>query len=212
MKGLLIKELLSLRQYAKIFAGLAVFFLLMATLYQDSGVITAVVTFMSVIVVISSFSYDEAVHWAELSACFPFTRKNLVAAKYLFALILTLGLSLTLGLVNLLVCLALGLSLASLVPSLAAALGTALILLSVIIPLIYQFGVEKSRYLFTLVVLIPVLLFVLLGPTLESVFGGLSALIPAGVLPLGALLVLATAGCLPLSFGIAVRIFTRKDL
>lgn len=207
MRGLLIKELRNIRRYAKTLLILLVFYTALSFTWGNgegsflSGMIVMLVLIMS----ITSFSYDDLCKWDRYALTLPLTRREIVRSKYLFAMIL-LGAGLLLALLA-----GVGLSLAGggeglaeTLASVAGSLIAALFLISVMIPLIYRFGTEKSRLiLFAVAVLPTAVLFLLYQfgvPVTERALKiALFAAVPASVV------------LFYLSYRVSAAIYERKE-
>ncbi|HIT19276.1 MAG TPA: ABC-2 transporter permease [Candidatus Fimivivens faecavium] len=207
MKGLLIKELRNILRYAKTLLILLVFYAALSFTWgggQGSflgGMIVMLVLIMS----ITSFSYDDLCKWDRYALTLPLTRREIVRSKYLFAMIL-LGAGLLLSLAA-----GVGFSLAGggedLVETLASTAGSliaALFLTSVMIPLIYRFGTEKSRLMLFAVAVLPTAALFLLyqsGVTIteQALKAALIAAVPVSVV------------LFYLSYRVSAAIYERKE-
>ncbi|MDE5540007.1 MAG: ABC-2 transporter permease, partial [Bacilli bacterium] len=86
MLGLIKKDLFMIKSNLKILVILFVVYGLMA--YQGEMSLSFVLPFMSVMIMISTFSYDTYNKWDAYSITLPNGRKNSVRAKYLATLLL----------------------------------------------------------------------------------------------------------------------------
>lgn len=202
MKGLLIKEFLSLRKFVRnilVFAGA---FFAMSLISGDISMIATIIPVYFAMVVMSSFSIDEHSHWSAYGAALPVTRTQMVLSKYLLALLASsFGVLLSIGVFLF------GKTFTN--DQMWASYGMVLVvllLISLIIPLIYKFGTEHIRYLFFAIGFLPVLIVTILNrmgvptPTEEQM---------ARVLQLAPVLVVA---CFIGSIAVSIHIFKRKDL
>ena len=173
----------------------------------DVSLVAGMLIILFAMIPISSFSYDQQAKWDVFSQTLPVTRKQIVQGKYIVALLfIVLGFVLsfvitviatvlkgeTLDLMELLI----GNGMIAL---------TGLILLAIMIPLIYKFGVEKSRMMLMTIALVPtlgVMLLSNLGFTIPSDFNWelVGYIIPA----------VAAIGFV-ISFMISTRIYSAKD-
>lgn len=167
MKGLLLKDLSTLKQQARIY-------LLILVLWAFIGITNDSVSFFSGMLIIlctmlpfTALAYDEKVNWNRYALCMPISRDMLVYSKYLLAFLCQLAgaaLALLLSLV--------GSSLTQTLPIVGLTLCIALLMTAVIMPLMLHFGAEKGRTLMMLCFLLPtVAIFLLdkLGITLPDV-------------------------------------------
>lgn len=166
MLGLLLKEYYNLLRYGKTILGLAVFYLFFSIVMKNVSFITSMVMLLFAIMTVTSFSYDDMAKWDKYAASLPVTRKKIVGAKYLLGVVLTLiG-----GLLSLL-----GIGIVSLiqeVPDLdvnlmiiAGTFTASFFYLALLLPVLYKFGAEKSRFIMLAVFFIPFGLVYLLNQT-----------------------------------------------
>ena len=89
MKGLLIKDFLLLRSYGK---SLLLMFLLFLIIGATSGpaFIVGIVMIESVMLAVSTFSYDDMAKWNSYMLAMPVSRKTAVREKYALAFLLGL--------------------------------------------------------------------------------------------------------------------------
>lgn len=144
MLGLIKKDLLMVRSNLKIIVLVLLVFALMSM--NGEGDLSFVAALMSVMIFISTFSYDEYNKFDAFSLTFPNGRKNLVKAKYLASLILILLSVLLTVLSNL----AIGyfknsLDLEYILGTTIGCIFACILVQSLIFPLIFKFGIEKGR-------------------------------------------------------------------
>lgn len=159
MKALLLKDFYTMARYGRTMLALVVFYVILAFLGQSASVVSSMLVFLCAMLVISSFSYDEYGKWNKYCVSLPISRRQMVGSKYLFALIM-LGIGLVLGLGGgYLLSLTQGVSFAEdVLPSCVGGTLAALFMLAVLLPLMYRFGVERSRMLMLAVCFLPVIL------------------------------------------------------
>ena len=155
MKGLLKNEFLTMRRVIVLYAAvLALYYFLGVFGTQMSGVQIFGV-FFATMLVISSFSYEEKSGWSTYVNVLPVSSIQIVLSKYLFALICMLAAS-AFGI--LIQC---GLSLKTGNPAFqdlwvaGAAVVVACLFLSVVLPVLFKAGAEKSRVVLILLFMIP---------------------------------------------------------
>lgn len=157
MRGLIMKDMLTIAKQAKAFLILILFF---AVIPSFSG--SSFAMLYAAMMPISALAYDENCKWDQLAAMMPYSVRDIVLSKYLFGYICLLVTG--------------ALSAASLYVT-AAAKGTAvsgediaqiavmacfaLIFLAVNLPCMFRLGVEKGRLLF--MAMIGVMVFLVLG-------------------------------------------------
>lgn len=156
MKGLLMKDFINLKKNAKIFSIFIVVYGFMAFMQKDSAFFSSVFTMLIALLTMTTYSYDEVAKWDGYALTMPVSKANMVQEKYLMMLLLTL-----IGtIINLLFTIAINTELKS--ESLfngvqVSLIGAAIVILfyCIIIPFITKLGVEKARYIFIAVYLIP---------------------------------------------------------
>ncbi len=207
MTSLVLKDLLNLQSYLRTIFVFVIFYTVLSFTMADVSLVAGMLIILFAMIPISSFSYDQQAKWDVFSQTLPVTRKQIVQGKYIVALLfIVLGFVLsfvitviatvlkgeTLDLMELLI----GNGMIAL---------TGLILLAIMIPLIYKFGVEKSRMMLMTIALVPtlgVMLLANLGFTIPSDFNWelVGYIIPA----------VAAIGFV-ISFMISTRIYSAKD-
>ena len=211
MRGLLYKDFLILKRNLLSYLVVIVVFLLTGIVQKDASFFTSMIVMLSTMLVTSSISFDDLAHWDKYALSLPISRRTLVAGKYVLALV-----SLACGIVASL----LGITLIRvlfpqqpLIPqfvAIAMITCVAILFLSIMLPVIYRFGVEKSRFLMMALFVLPFLFVVFLSQFDLS--------LPA--LPTSKQDIAFTAGCIVvilaalfyLSYRLSVRIYCQKDL
>lgn len=156
MKGLLIKDLLYIRQMWRV---LVILFLVYVALFAVAGVknigsgADSIIVMLTLILTINTFAYDEKSNWDGYGLSLPVGRKLAVVEKYILVLLFS-------GSVSLLMLAA------SLAPggftvdygiNIFAGFGIALLFPAILIPLFYKFGMQNARIAIALIFVLPVL-------------------------------------------------------
>ncbi len=207
MKGLIIKDILNLKKQAKIMLFFILFYGVMSFATKDSNMATFILVLMLSMMVITSFAYDDVAKWDKYALSMPITRKEAVASKYvlmvisnIFGAVLSILMSLVTG------TLLKTLNVKDMLLFTGSAVGVSIIFISIIMPLIYKFGVEKARLMVFIVVAIPMLIGFLvansgMNPPSDDVVKGL---IYAS--PIFAILIVA------ISYMISCKIYMNKEM
>ena len=210
MTGLLLKDFYSLRQYGKTLLFMLVFFTFLSLgMDNPASFFEGFMIIMSMMMVIYSFSYDNLAKWERFGLSLPVTRTEMVAEKYLLTLILCLSaaiLSFLLSAAILVFKPVADFGLGEHLFSLAGVISISLLLFSFLLPLIFRFGVEKSRFFMIILFAAPtaaVITLDQLGITLPSAEVLISII---KFLPLVAILALF------LSFLLSSRIYAAKEI
>lgn len=213
MKGLILKDLLILKNQVKNLIFIIIIFFAMAAVNKDFSFVAVLIPFYIVMLIVSTFSYDEYNHWDSFCNTLPYTRKDIVSAKYLLFLF---------GIVTALI---VG-TLASVVEtyvdktvlledslfSLVGEVGGIAITLSLFIPFLYKFGSQKGRtVLMTVVFAISLLLGLLIkifGANIDSLLNALNSLnILVTILCIIVIMILI----IYVSYRISIKIYSNKE-
>lgn len=215
MSALLTKEFLSIRRQGKpLLLGLAIaFFGVLPSFVErkDNEAATALnwiialAALLAVVLTVNAMAYEEKANWDVFVRSLPINSRTIVGARYVLALIFsTTGTALTFA-VALLLCH--GHIETDIQTAVWLGAGAApLIVCSVLLPLFYKFGLQKTRLVFfTLIFIVPLLLatvFIKAGVTLSWV-----SLLP--VVRASPLIVFAVVVA---SFFLSCRIYSWKEL
>ncbi len=145
MLGFIKKDLLMIKSNIKIFAILLIIYVVMA--FQGQMDLSFLLPFMSVMVMMSTFSYDSYNKWDAYAISLPGGRKNSVKAKYLATIILIIVttiiitiLSFTISYVKTKI-----IDFENITGTIFGSLFATILLQSFIYPTMYKFGPEKAR-------------------------------------------------------------------
>lgn len=144
MFGLIKKDLLMIKQNIKILLLVFAVFLGM-TIINESDM-TFILPFMAVMMSISTFSYDSFNKWDGYAISLPNGRKNVVRAKYISTLIFVLACFLV-SVVSLIIINLCGvnINLEYTISELVGCLIGIFLIMIIMFPIMYKFGVEKGR-------------------------------------------------------------------
>ncbi len=204
MKGLLRKDFLLLRAYGRSLLLLLVLFLGIGVT-SGTNIIVGIVMIESIMLSVSTFSYDDMAKWNAYMLSMPVSRKTAVREKYVFALLL--------GLIGIVLSLLAGairgnIDWRELGWTVGACLTIAFLYLSIMMPLAFRYGAEKMRIL--LLAVFFVLFFILFGGYVllsKSAPGALASLMR--LWPIFPVLMVAS---LSISYVISQRIFEKKEI
>lgn len=144
MKGLIVKDLLLIKENWK---QLLIFVLIFIVIgLEGNQILTFVPVFLSLMVLLSTFSYDDYNKWNSYAVTLPNGRKNIVRAKYVasiclsaFAILFTYLLITISGMMNH------HLNLEETAVTLLGCWSAVILLQSFMYPLIFKVGLEKGR-------------------------------------------------------------------
>ena len=208
MKGLLIKDFMLLRSYGK---SLLLLFALFFIIGLTSGIafIVGIVMIESVMLAITTFSYDDAAKWNTYMLSMPVSRKTAVQEKYLFAMLRSL--------IGILLAIVAGFAAGmirgavdwlEIFASVGGCLFMSCIYVSLMIPITYRYGTEKMRFLLLGVFFF--LFFILFGGYVllkKTAPGALETLAR-----MWTLLPILTVAALAVSYTMSVHIFEKKEI
>lgn len=88
MKGLITKDIFMIAKYFKLYFLMDVIFIAVAFFSPDSSSFLMIPVLLSGIIPITLLAYDERSHWTEYSGALPYSKAQIVSAKYLIGLLL----------------------------------------------------------------------------------------------------------------------------
>lgn len=210
MKGLLIKDLYSIRQYLKSILLILAFFALFSIGLGDSAILLeGMIVMFFMMMTIYSFSADNLAKWDRYALSLPISRLEIVTSKYILSFFLCLtGTLLSLILVSAVLAIKPlnNFDFTDHLLATASIFAISIFFSSVLLPLIFKFGVEKSRMFLILIFAIPSASVIVLDkiglkmPT-EGEFLSFFKLIPIIILIL-----------LLVSYLVSLKIYTNKEI
>ena len=208
MKGLIVKDLMVAGRQIRTALVIVLFYAVL--FWRNASVLVGLMSLMSMMTVVSSFSYDEASRFLSYAAALPVARRTIVRAKYALGFgMLALGAGGSALLTMLVGVLAGGLAP---LEALGAAAGCTLAMgfvLCLTLPLMFRLPVERARVFMTLAMIVPTLLIVTLMQVADVPLAALERA-PWPLLLAGMALLLAV--CAAASYRIAVRLVQQRDL
>lgn len=210
MIGLLLKDLYTMRQYGKTMLFMIVFFALLSSgLDNPATFFEGFIILMCMMMTISSFSYDSLAKWDRYALSLPVSRKEIVGSKYLLSIVLCLigtGVSYLVSTAVLMFRPVEGFGMTEQLFSTMAIVSAALVITGILLPLTFQFGVEKSRMFMIAVLAVPSAAIIAMDkiglpmPTEEALLNMIK------LIPVAAILLFF------LSYLLSVKIFAGKEL
>ena len=146
MTGLILKDILNLKKNFKTLSLVTIFYIAIFRISGDAPFLSGMILFLFAMQFISSFSYDDIAKWDKYALSLPITRAEIVRSKYLLAVIfLAIG-SVASFLIDIVFRYFDGtLDILESLATVYSLVAVACIFISLLIPLIYKFGVERSR-------------------------------------------------------------------
>ncbi len=202
MKGLLLKDILNLKQQGRIYILIILIWTGIAVGNGDHSFFIGAMTVFSVLIPLSAIAYDERANWERYALAMPITRRDLVFSRYLLSwTAASIGSLLAAGIARWL-----GRSATEGLVAGVTSFTTGLFMSSIILPIILKLGVEKGRLVMIVIFLLPWMLVMVLpqlGIGLD--LSGLNVDLLSFIIPLVAL-VLAW-----ISLNISVHIYRSKE-
>ena len=156
MRGLLLKDLYNLRKDGKMVLLLIAFFIMIIFIMGNTDLFLSTIMLMLSATSITSFACDNQCKWDTYVNTLPVSRGEVVMSKYVLSFLLALAgslLALLIGWINGMIKNA-----GSFTETLVFAyslFAAAVILISILLPLVYKLGVERSRIIVIAVAVIP---------------------------------------------------------
>ena len=146
MKGLILKDLLTLKNQMRNIMIIIIGFIILSIMMENYFYIAFIIPFYIVMLVISTFSYDELNNANTYIVALPYNRKTIVKARYYLSL-MSIITSLLIGAILSLVTPLLNHDMdfmSTFASSVATIIGVILVI-SLLMPCFYKFGVQKGR-------------------------------------------------------------------
>ncbi|OAA84861.1 ABC-2 transporter permease [Clostridium ljungdahlii] len=152
MRGLILKDLYNLKKTSKFLIIWIVGFGVLFFQQNNMAFLDGFVVILASMLVTNTITYDNMVKWDKYALTMPVTRRDVVLSKYLVSTILSLiGAGIAVAL-----CFAQGiykhnLDMVEIFEATGLVLAVGFLFISIVLPVIYKFGVEKSRIVIFLV-------------------------------------------------------------
>ena len=209
MIGFIKKDLAVIKSNFKLLGVLIVIYTIMGLMGKMD--ISFILPFMCVMIMISSFSYDNYNKWDAYSISLPNGRKNSVKAKYVTTILMTFVVSIITTILSFIISYVntQNINYEQILVTMFGAIFGTLLVLTVMYPIIYKFGVEKARIGIFLLVFGIVIIGSLLSNYLDlsNVFKSLSFLEDYLIIILILVAIIMVYG----SYKISEKIFSKKE-
>ena len=216
MKGLIIKDLCVLKNQMKTLLLVLAFFIIFSIINEDATFILFLVPFYMIMILITTFNYDEFNKWDSFCNSLPLSRKEIVKSKYILfnatsLIVLILGIIASLIIPNFIENITFESIFASII---GVAFGICLVI-SLLIPFYYKFGANKGRIMLFLCI---VILALLIGAiTSLDIFNNIELMnlinnlnnLSLGMFAL--LLIIVTVIIMTISYYISIKIYSNKE-
>ena len=152
MLGLIKKDFLLIKANLKSMAIIFIVYLILA--FQGTFDVTFIIPLIGIMLFISTFSYDDFNNWNSYAVTLPNGRKNVVRAKYIASIILTIILaivSLTIG-IGISYTKTNSINVDEIMSSLMGTMLSSVIIISLLYPIVFKFGATNGRIILFAVV------------------------------------------------------------
>ena len=208
MKGLILKDIYSLRKYGRTILLIAAIYSIMIFITGNTEVFLGTVVIMFAVTSITSFVDDNQSGWDTYVRTLPASKKDVVMSKYVLSYLLALAgglLALIVGWIN-------GITkhsgnFSEMLVTSYVMFAIAVIFVSILLPFIYKFGVERARIIIIAAVAIPVAAVLALAQTKAIPVPDAQTVRQA--LILSPFIVVA---CCLLSFAISNAVYRKKEV
>ncbi len=213
MKGLVVKDLLVLKQQGKVIGILLGFYIILAIVTENPSMFGSILGVICIIFPVTALSYDESAKWDKYALTMPISRTDMVVSKYILGLLFSVGAFIANFVFFIVMTLVTtvgpemtiaGAASQGIMSSLAI-FSFSLVFMSLVLPVLFKYGVEKGRIMMILIMFIPTALILLLGKYVidisESLLEGI--LFPSSAL-IGILMFIA-------SIWVSIKIYRKKE-
>ena len=209
MIGLVYKDLMVMKKTLALYMVIFAVYGYMSIAYDQGGLLFAMVLILSSMVPVSTIAYDERSKWDRIANTTPLSRKEIVVAKYLLALTITVGsVGVWFGIYlfdkrititeNLVMCYVLVL--------------TGMFYQAMILPVNIKFGAEKGRNIMLAIMFVPVILIMMISKTGIVDSASVEMFIANNEHLLPYILVAVVAVVYTVSVLLSIKIYENKDL
>ena len=217
MLGLLIKDFLALKKYAKTLLTIFSIYAIWSYIENDATLLISFTTFIFVMITITSLAYDEQCNWFQYAKTMPFNQKTIVLSKYALGFLLcTVGI--TLSTTTALLISIMNHSFPAIIKTLFVisinVFMLGLLFVSIYLPFVFQFGAEKSRMIAISIVLLPTLLITILSkiaPNILNTILNAFSMIETNPIALLIAMFFLIVIIIATSFSISIQIFKKKE-
>lgn len=164
MKGLIIKDILNLRKSFKTTLLMVGFFTIFAYGTNNPSYIISMVVLILTMMSITSMAYDDMAKWDRYALAMPISRKDIVMSKYILSILLSIvSIIISFIIAYVLILPRSNMGKIELLLVTYAVFTISILFVSITLPLIYKFGVERTRLITMGIFAIPVAIFVVLN-------------------------------------------------
>ena len=154
MIGLIIKDFLNLKKQAQIISIIVVIYMMISFLGENVSMLVGMIMLLSAMLPLTALAYDERSGWDKFALTMPVSRREVVASKYTFAIIV-IGVAYVISFISMMAFDSLDISTELIVS--AFILSFCILYISLLLPVAFKLGAEKARYAMFIVAFTPVI-------------------------------------------------------
>lgn len=204
MKGIVLKDLLSLKGFGKTTIIVIAAFAVFSITTGNSSLISSMLLVFCGMLPMTATALDEQSRWNVYAQCMPISRKQIVSAKYLMVLIISLAAFLIAMLIAALSMIRGPVNWTEVLLVNGGVICVLLLMCAFTLPMMYKLGVEKARLAIMLVYILCLIpLFIILGN--EDMVQALNTWWVPALIPL------VVAAVFVASYFISVKIYRAKE-
>lgn len=210
MKGLILKDILNLRNYAKQLLIMLGLFIVYGFVLNQPEFINFMLLMYGSMAVITTMGYDEKAGWDKIAFSLPVERRDIVRAKYLVWILLSSIAVVIASFFGILMKYMERESIKEYLLVLITVEAIYLMVFSIIIPIMYQMGTEKARLVMLGIFMIPTIAFILFAKFNKgkAILRNMDHLVPY-VIPI---IVIVSIMVIYASYRISISILKKKEL
>lgn len=209
MVGLVYKDLMVMRRTLLLYGAMGLVYGVIAIAGDQYGMVFALMMIVSAMMPVSAISYDERSKWDRIVNTMPLSRKEVVLAKYLLAILLTAVSSVLIFAFYMLVP---EMPLAEKAITTAIMAMMAMVYQAALMPVMFKFGSEKGRTIMLAILFVPAVLIFAIGEMNIIDFGAVGAFLDRNEAIVPYILAGIALVIYSLSMALSVKIYQKKDL
>lgn len=164
MKGLVLKDLINLKKQLKVIGLIILFYFIFSKTTNNNSMFGTMVTLVFAMLPITALAFDEKANWDKYGLTMPVSRPEVVMSKYILGIIA----SIVAIILNFIAQILLGTKINSeSIKMISIIFSVSLLFFSLILPIIFKFGVEKGRLLMFIVLALPSMIILLFKDRLD---------------------------------------------
>lgn len=204
MKGLILKDLLTLKKAFKSYLILFVIYILI-DMTSDQSFLTLGISFIiATMIPIAAISYDERSKWDKLVNTMPFSRREIVYSKYILGFVMIVSAFAVTFVFS-------KLPMEERLPIAFVTSSMCILYQAVLIPVLFKFGSEKGRIIMMVAMFVPFAAAGIIGKMLDIDGAAVSGFIDGHLTAIVVCMVVALAVIYALSVIMSVKIYSKKE-